>query len=270
MDQHFLDLGVGGMSCASCVSRIERVLGQQHGVVSVSVNLANESVRLVFAESPPADALAQIKRAVREAGYEPRTKTSAQTDQQAHWMGISAQAWWVLLAWAFSLPLMGPMVGMVLNWDSVLLPWVQVVLASVVQFVFAARLYQSAWHALRSGFGNMELLVSLGTSAAWGLSIYLWWQAEPGAYPHLYFEASAMVISMVLLGKYWEGKAKRQTGDAIRALTALRPTVAHLMPNQADRLDEMDVSPDELVPDDVIRQKWRRVGPALMALGANE
>jgi Cu+-exporting ATPase len=253
MDQHFLDLGVGGMSCASCVSRIERVLGQQHGVVSVSVNLANESVRLVFAESPPADALAQIKRAVREAGYEPRTKTSAQTDQQAHWMGISAQAWWVLLAWAFSLPLMGPMVGMVLNWDSVLLPWVQVVLASVVQFVFAARLYQSAWHALRSGFGNMELLVSLGTSAAWGLSIYLWWQAEPGAYPHLYFEASAMVISMVLLGKYWEGKAKRQTGDAIRALMALRPAVAHLMPNQTDRLDEMDVSPDELLPNDVIR-----------------
>ncbi len=253
MNEHFLDLGVGGMSCASCVSRIERVLGQQTGVISVSVNLANESARVFFRDAPSDDALAQVKRAVRAAGYEPRAAASAQTEPQAQWMGVSTQAWWVMLAWAFSLPLMGPMVGMLLNWDSVLLPWAQALLASVVQFVFAVRLYQSAWHALRSGSGNMELLVSLGTSAAWALSMYLWWQAEPGAQPHLYFEASAMVISMVLLGKYWETKAKRQTGDAIRALSALRPTVAHLMPNQVDRLDEMDVSPDELLPDDVIK-----------------
>ena len=114
MNEHFLDLGVGGMSCASCVSRIERVLGQQTGVISVSVNLANETARVVFKEAPSDDALAQIKRAVRAAGYEPRAAASAQTDPEARWMGVSTQAWWVMLAWAFSLPLMGPMVGMLL------------------------------------------------------------------------------------------------------------------------------------------------------------
>jgi len=253
MNEHFLDLGVGGMSCASCVARIERTLGQQSGVISVAVNLANESARVSFRETPSEDALVQVKRAVRAAGYEPRALLSAQSPPEALWMGLTPAAWWVVMAWVFSLPLMGPMVGMALNWEWVLLPWAQAVLASVVQFVFAARLYQSAWRALRSGFGNMELLVALGTSAAWALSMYLWWQAAPGVQPDLYFEASAMVISMVLLGKYWETKAKRQTGDAIRALSALRPSVAHLLPNQVDRLDEMDVSPDELLPDDLIR-----------------
>ena len=253
MNEHFLDLGVGGMSCASCVARIERTLGQQSGVISVAVNLANESARVFFREAPSADALVQVKRAVRAAGYEPRTLASTQSAPEARWMGLTTAAWWVVMAWAFSLPLMGPMVGMVLNWDSVLLPWAQALLASVVQFVFAGRLYPAAWRAVRSGFGNMELLVVLGTSAAWALSMYLWWQAQPGVQPDLYFEASAMVISMVLLGKYWETKAKRQTGDAIRALSALRPLVAHLLPNQVDRLDEMDVSPDELLPDDLIR-----------------
>lgn len=253
MNEHYLDLGVGGMSCASCVARIERALGQQTDVVSVAVNLANESARVFFNESPSADTLAQVRRAVRAAGYEPRTLACAQSSSETHWTGVSPSAWWVIMAWVFSLPLMGPMVGMALDWEFVLLPWAQAVLASVVQFVFAARLYQSAWRALRSGFGNMELLVALGTSAAWSLSMYLWWQAAPGVQPDLYFEASAMVISMVLLGKFWETKAKRQTGDAIRALSALRPLVAHLLPNQVDRLDEMDVSPDELLPDDLIR-----------------
>jgi Cu+-exporting ATPase len=253
MNEHFLDLGVGGMSCASCVSRIERVLGQQDGVISVAVNLANESARVFFKETPSADALAQVKRAVRSAGYEPRSLPSSLDEPEARWVGVSHQAWWVALAWVFSLPLMGPMVGVVLNWEYELFLWVQALLATVVQWVFGARLYQSAWRAVRSGFGNMELLVALGTTAAWALSFWLWWRAAPGEPVHVYFEASAMVISMVLLGKYWESKAKRQTGDAIRALSALRPTFAHLLPNDSDRLDEMDVSPDELLPEDLVR-----------------
>ena len=79
MNEHFFDLGVGGMSCASCVARIERTLGQQSGVISVSVNLANESARVFFGEAPSEDALVQVKRAVRAAGYEPRAMASAQT-----------------------------------------------------------------------------------------------------------------------------------------------------------------------------------------------
>jgi Cu+-exporting ATPase len=95
-------------------------------------------------------------------------------------------------------------------------------LATPVQFIFGARFYVAAWKAVRAGAGNMDLLVALGTSAGYGLSVYEWATAA-GRMPHLYFEASAVVIALVLLGKYLESRAKRQTASAIRALEALRP-----------------------------------------------
>jgi Cu+-exporting ATPase len=101
--------------------------------------------------------------------------------------------------------------------------WVQFLLATPVQFFLGARFYVAAWKAVRAGAGNMDLLVALGTSAGYGLSVYQWLMAAPGSMPHLYFEASAVVIALVLLGKYLESSAKRQTASAIRALEALRP-----------------------------------------------
>ena len=92
-----------------------------------------------------------------------------------------------------------------------------------MQFIFGARFYIAAWKAVRAGAGNMDLLVAIGTSAGYGLSIYEWLTAPVGTMPHLYFEASAVVIALVLLGKYLESRAKRQTASAIRALEALRP-----------------------------------------------
>ena len=91
-----------------------------------------------------------------------------------------------------------------------------------MQFVIGARFYVSAWRAVKAGAGNMDLLVALGTSAGYGLSVYLWLTAPPGHMPHLYFEASTVVIALILLGKYLESRAK-QTASAIRALEALRP-----------------------------------------------
>ncbi len=101
--------------------------------------------------------------------------------------------------------------------------WVQFALATPVQFLLGARFYVAAWKAVRAGAGNMDLLVAIGTSAGYGLSVYQWLSAAPGTTPHLYFEASAVVIALVLLGKYLESRAKRQTASAIRALEALRP-----------------------------------------------
>ncbi|WP_162881994.1 copper-translocating P-type ATPase, partial [Pseudomonas coronafaciens] len=101
--------------------------------------------------------------------------------------------------------------------------WAQFALATPVQFILGARFYVAAWKALRAGAGNMDLLVAIGTSAGYGLSVYQWLSAAPGTTPHLYFEASAVVIALVLLGKYLESRAKRQTASAIRALEALRP-----------------------------------------------
>jgi Cu+-exporting ATPase len=93
--------------------------------------------------------------------------------------------------------------------------WLQFALATPVQFILGARFYVAAWKAVRAGAGNMDLLVALGTSAGYGLSVYAWISAAPGSTPHLYFEASAMVIALVLLGKHLESRAKRQTARAM-------------------------------------------------------
>jgi hypothetical protein len=105
----------------------------------------------------------------------------------------------------------------------------QFALATPVQFLLGARFFVAGWHALKNGSGNMDLLVALGTTAGWALSVWLWLSAPSGAMVHLYFEGSALVISLVLLGKWLEVRAKRQTTSAIRALHALRPERAHLL-----------------------------------------
>ena len=120
-------------------------------------------------------------------------------------------------------PLVLPMLVEPFGLHWMLPPWVQFALATPVQFIFGARFYIAAWKAVRAGAGNMDLLVAIGTSAGYGLSIYEWLTAHAGMAPHLYFEASAVVSALVLLGKYLESRAKRQTASAIRALEALRP-----------------------------------------------
>jgi len=122
-----------------------------------------------------------------------------------------------------------------------------------VQFWLGARFYKAGWHALKALTGNMELLVSIGTTAGWALSTWLWWRAEPGEMVHLYYEGSAVVITLVLLGKWLEARAKRQTTSAIRALQALRPERAHLVPDGIRRTEMTDVPVDELLPGDIIR-----------------
>ncbi|MEG1681680.1 MAG: heavy metal translocating P-type ATPase, partial [Stenotrophomonas sp.] len=113
-------------------------------------------------------------------------------------------------------------------------------------FILGARFYKAGWHALKALTGTMDLLVAIGTSAGFGLSIWLWLTAHAGHTPHLYFEASAVVITLVLLGKWLEARAKRQTTTAIRALHALRPDVAHLM----GRDGEVDVPIAEIMSGD--------------------
>lgn len=107
-------------------------------------------------------------------------------------------------------------------------PWGQWLLATPVQFVIGARFYKAGWKAVRAGAGNMDVLVALGTSAAYGLSLWLWWRAGEDHLPHLYFESGAVVITLVRLGKWLEVRAKRQTAQAIRALQALRPDTARV------------------------------------------
>ena len=241
------DFAVGGMTCASCVMRVERALRKVPGVHDVSVNLATETAHVVYDTATASDA--RFARAVRDAGYEPRSNAQAAlaADVAASpWTGMAP----VAIGIALSLPLVLPMLLAPFGIHLMLPAWLQFVLATPVQFWLGARFYRGAWHALKGRVGNMDLLVALGTSAGWALSVWLWLDAAAAARaaPHLYFEASAVVVTLVLLGKWLEARAKRQTTSAIRALHALQPAVAHL--RRADG-SEVDVPIDELLPGDV-------------------
>jgi Cu+-exporting ATPase len=256
LSPHTLDLSVGGMTCASCVARVERALQQVPGVRTASVNLATESARVVVDAVDDAAIDVRLRRAVRSAGYEPRSAEAAQAAADASpWEGF----WPVAAGLALSAPLLAPMLLQPFGVHAMLPPWWQLLLAAPVQFWLGARFYRAGWHAARALTGNMDLLVALGTSAAFGLSLWLWWRAAPGEMPHLYFEASAVVISLVLLGKWLEARAKRQATSAIRALQQLRPEVAHLVgPRQETDVplaevlkgDRLAVRPGERVPAD--------------------
>ncbi len=245
-----LDLSVGGMTCASCVARVERALKSVPGVQDVSVNLATESARVVAADGEDIDA--RLRRAVRAAGYEPRVASDVADEAAAlsPWQGFGPVGIGLLL----SIPLLAPMLGEPFGQDWILSPWIQLLLAAPVQFWLGARFYRAGWHAAKARTGNMDLLVALGTSAAFGLSLWLWWRAATGehaghgAVPHLYFEASAVVITLVLLGKWLEARAKRQATSAIRALQQLRPEIAHLVGKRG----ESDVPIGEVMVGDLL------------------
>jgi Cu+-exporting ATPase len=256
------DIGIEGMTCASCVARVERALKKVPGVRAATVNLATESARVHYAPDGATPAL--LRRAVREAGYGVReTDLMDDAREPSAWAGFAQ----VALALALAAPLVLPMLADLAGRHWMLPAWLQFCLATPVQFVLGARFYRAGWHALKARTGNMDLLVAIGTSAGWGLSVWLWWSAQEGSMPHLYFEASAVVISLVMLGKWLETRAKRQTTAAIRALHALRPALAHVILKNGEQADvpvlellvgdSVVVLPGERVPVDGVLQEGR-------------
>jgi Cu+-exporting ATPase len=252
-----LVLPVHGMSCASCVAHVEKALAQVEGVERVAVNLATESATVEGRHLAPA----ALRAAVEEAGYEvplpadtgagaavgadgTATDGSAaaalvERRRREHDAALGRD---VALALALALPLVLPMLLAPFGIDLMLPAWLQWALATPVQFWCARRFYVAAWKAVRARTGNMDLLVSMGTLAAYGLSVYLAWRhAAAGHDVHLYFEASAVVVALVLLGRWLEARAKRRTGEAIRALAALRPEVAHVLRGAGAARVETDV-----------------------------
>lgn len=243
-DIQTIDISIGGMTCASCVARVEKALNKVPGVISATVNLATESARIDVNDAELTDA--RLRRVIRDAGYEPRSTDAAENDvnNTSPWTGFAPVALGLLLSMPLVLPMLGDLWGQ--HW---MLPaWLQFTLATPVQFVLGARFYKAGWHALKAFTGNMDLLVSLGTTAGWLLSVWLWLTASSHHAPHLYFEGSALVITLVLLGKWLEARAKRQTTEAIRSLHALRPDKAHWI--GAD--GEVDVPVDEILTGDQI------------------
>jgi Cu+-exporting ATPase len=247
------DLQVDGMTCATCVARVERALSAVPGVLEVTVNLASGQAHVLrLAGSATGPALAA---AAQRAGYEAQ---ELHDDAPPAPRARHDEGWKVLAAALLSAPLLLPMLLEPLGVHLMLPPLWQWLLATPVQFYFGARFYRAGWKALRAGSGNMDLLVALGTSAAYGLSLALW-RREGGAMPPLYFESAAVVITLVLLGKWLESRAKRQTLAAIDALRALRPETARVQRDGAELeipLAELQVGelmlvrPGERVPAD--------------------
>ncbi|MES2536242.1 MAG: heavy metal translocating P-type ATPase [Pseudomonadota bacterium] len=216
-----LHLKIGGMTCASCVSRVEKALNKVPGVIAATVNLATEKAHITGA-GVSADMLIA---AIEKAGYEASSPTTVRGVEKDG--GTRAEWWPVALAALFSLPLVIPMFGMPFGQDWALPGWMQLMLATPVQFWLGARFYKAGWKAMMARSGNMDLLVAIGTSAAYGLSVYLLIaHAGHRGMEHLYFESSAVVITLVLLGKWLEARAKYQTVAALRALESLRSTDA--------------------------------------------
>lgn len=233
-------LELRGMNCGSCVGRIEKALTAVAGVVAASVNLATERATVkVFDGVEPA----ALIEAVERAGYAAALPVAASSDDDygdggtpqatgraetatAPAAAMSRETRHLLIAAALSLPLVAPMLGLLFGQHWMLPGWLQFALATPVQFWLGARFYRAGWHALRARSGNMDLLVALGTSAGYGLSLYHLLHGDTSA---LYFETSAVIVTLILLGKWLEARAKRQTTAAIRALQALRPLSARVL-----------------------------------------
>jgi len=259
-----LQFDIRGMTCASCVARVEKALRGVPGVDDASVNLATEKARVQGAAIDVHAVLAAIDR----AGYEALViDPSHQAESAGAGTGPGAlgqaasrwPTWWpVALAALLSLPLVAPMLAAPFGLHPMLPGWLQLALATPVQFWLGARFYRAGWKAVRAGAGNMDLLVALGTSAAYALSVWTLLRGGDGA-AHLYFESSAVVITLVLLGKWLEGRAKGQAVAAIRALQSLQATHALVRRGGADvqvalaalRVgDTIVVRPGERVPAD--------------------
>ncbi|KIF83338.1 heavy metal translocating P-type ATPase [Noviherbaspirillum autotrophicum] len=245
--QEELDLDIEGMSCASCVGRVEKALRKVGGVLDAGVNLATESAHVRFAAGVAPDALVT---AVEKAGYHARLHHSGNApaaQEGAPAVARDKDFLKVIVAGALSLPLVVPMLLELFGMHVMLPDWLQLALATPVQFWLGARFYRAGWKAVKAGAGNMDLLVALGTSAAYGLSVYQLF-SHGGGMAHLYFEASAVVITLVLLGKWLEARAKRQTAAAIRALQVLRPEIARVRRDGTD----VDMPIDQVRRGDVV------------------
>jgi len=242
-----LELDIDGMTCASCVGRVEKALAAVPGVARVAVNLATERASVHGAGALDAAtliaavttagyraSLADASSAGATAGADAQPAGAAQDPETRKRLEAIRERDLVIWSAVLSAPLIAPM--LVAPFGIHLMPngWVQLVLASIVQFGFGARFYRAAWHAVKARTGNMDLLVALGTSAAYGLSLWMLLRGT-GHSGHLYFEASAVIVTLVRFGKWLESRAKRQTTDAIRALNALRPDRARVVEHGIER-----------------------------------
>ena len=257
-----LTISVGGMSCASCANTVEEAVGSLEGVFSATVNLVTE--RLTVRYDPQKVRVARIGKAVTEAGYEVIETESKDAEKEAREKETRRQRFLLTLSISLALPTMVIMILMDFTGFArhFLMEWGNLVmfsLATPVQFVAGYQFYIGAYKALRNRTANMDTLIAVGTSAAYFYSVAVMFFPGTVALEHVYFDSSAMIIALILFGKYLEAKAKGSTSEAIKRLMGLQAKTARvirdgeeveILVDELDVGDVMMVRPGEKIPTD--------------------
>lgn len=247
-----IELKISGMTCAACSARIEKKLGRAEGVIKASVNLATEKANVQY--DPSKIKASDIIKTIEFLGYkaEKAQEVAADREKEQREKEIKRLRLELIASAILSSPLILAMVAMLLHIDIAFLhnEYFQLIIATPVQFVIGFRFYRNAFHALKAKSANMDVLISLGTSAAYFFSIYnaFFQPYEEGMMKELYFEAAAVIITLILLGKYLEAVAKGKTSEAIKKLMGLQAKTARVIRNGV----EEDVSIEDVVVGDIV------------------
>ncbi len=257
-----VELNINGMTCAACSNRIEKVLNQTQGVQQATVNLTTEQAHIKYYPSAT-NTEALIKR-IQNIGYDAETKTSSKAQSNRKKQELKHKRNKLIISAILSLPLLLVMVVHIspISIPSILVnPWVQLILSTPVQFIIGWQFYVGAYKNLRNGSANMDVLVAVGTSAAYFYSIYemMMWLTHQTHHPHLYFETSAILITLILLGKYLEARSKSQTTNALSELLNLQAKEARVIKENKEIMLPLDkvkvgdtllIKPGEKIPVD--------------------
>ncbi|WP_106769733.1 heavy metal translocating P-type ATPase [Paenibacillus faecalis] len=255
--QETADLQLVGMYCAACAVKIEKVVGKVPGVSNAAVNFAMESLRVEY--NPAEVTIADIQQRVDKLGYQAVPKGDQKDKEEHRDLEIKKQKRKLLISALLSLPLLWSMVShfSFTSWiwmpDLFMNPWFQLILATPVQFYIGKQFYVGAYTALRNKSANMDVLIALGTSAAYFYSLYLtldWYFAGASAHhgPDMYYETSAVLITLVVLGKLFETLAKGRTSEAIKTLMGLQAKTAVVVRDG----QEMSIPIEQVIKGDIV------------------
>lgn len=249
-----VELDVTGMTCAACSSRIEKVLNKQEAIKAATVNLTTENAVVEY--NPGMMAVDDIIGRIQKLGYDAKPKTDKAEKATRKEKELTQMKWKLIISAIISTPLLITMLDHLfgVSLPSIFMnPWFQFALATPVQFIIGWQFYDGAYKNLRSGGANMDVLVALGTSAAYFYSLYeaIKTIGNPTYMPHLYFETSAILITLILFGKYLEANAKGRTTMAISELLNLQAKEARVLRDG----QEMMIPLEEVVEGDILQIK---------------
>ncbi len=250
-----MELKITGMSCAACSAKIEKKLNNMNGIEKATVNLATERASIEYDVSKIK--VSDITKTIQDLGYEAERAEDVNQDKEKEQREkeIKKLKNSLIISAVLSTPLLLAMILAIVHvetpWLSFLHnPYFQLAVATPVQFIIGFRFYKHAYYALRSKSANMDVLVSMGTSAAYFFSVYnvFFEEVQQGMMKNLYFEAAAVIITLILFGKYLEAVAKGKTSEAIKKLMGLQAKTARVIRNGT----EQDIPIEEVVLGDIV------------------